>query len=456
MQSGNKPAERADAAAFTAPKNATRVRFGVVALLFFATGINYLDRTNISISGTFLREDLGISGVQLGSLLSAFTWTYVAATFPFGLLLDRFGTQKFYALMVLAYSLATLAMGFATPGLLGSVALAFGVLFACRLLVGLSMAATYPAHSKIAAMWLPPQERARGIGIYSAGQYLFIALLTPLLTLLMGPFGWPSVFIVTGCIGLLVGVVWWIRYREPRNQPRANQAELDYIRRRPGESGESVVPDTSRPSRAEYVHFFKHTKFWLLALGAFAVSSIMYFFLTWFMVYIQMVLEVSPTKLSMLSPFPYLCAAAGVVLGGTCSDLLFKRGFSLVNARKLPIVGGLLISSLIAFAGSLESSPILLITLMSVTFFFNAFSNMLWTVLSDITPSKLLGTVGGIFNVCSNLPGIITPLIFGAAIDHFGNFHTALYYLGVLAVVAALCIAFGLRDVEKIRYPGAQ
>lgn len=436
---------------FKAPPNATRVRYGVVALLFFATGINYLDRTNISMTGAALQHDLGISGVELGSLLSAFTWTYVVATLPFGLLLDRFGTQKYYALMVLAFSLATFAMGFATPGVMGSAALAFGILMVCRWLVGISQAATFPAHSKIAAMWLPPQERARGIGIYSAGQYLFIALFTPILSLMMGWLGWPSVFLTTGIIGMVIGLVWWFFYREPRNQPRANQAELDYIRHRPGTDTTPTAPDTSRPTRAEFIHYFKHLKFWLLALGAFAVSSIMYFFLTWFLVYIQMVAHVSHALLGILSPFPYLCAAAGVVLGGTCSDLLYEKGVKLVTARKIPIVGGLLVSALIAFAGTLEHTPVLLVALLSVTFFANAFSNMLWTVLSDITPSRLLGTVGGIFNIFSNIPGIVTPIIFGAVMDSTGNFHMALYYLGALAVVAALCIGLGLRDVNKVR-----
>ncbi|WP_025733483.1 MFS transporter [Carnimonas nigrificans] len=435
----------------TPPKGATRVRFGVVGLLFFATGINYLDRTNIAMTGTSLQNDLGISGVQLGWLLSAFTWSYVIATLPFGLLVDRFGTQKYYAAMVLAFSAATLIMGFATPGIVGSTALAFGVLLICRLLIGLSQAATFPAHSKIAAMWLPPQERARGIGIYSAGQYLFIALLMPVLTYIMGFAGWPSVFFITGMIGIVIGLVWWVRYREPDNQPRANEAELNYIRYRPNVDAKLAAQDAQPATRAEYLDYFTHLRFWVLVVAQFAVSSVMYFFLTWFLVYIEQVLDVSRAYLSLLSPFPYLCAAAGVFFGGTISDLLYKRGLKLVNARKLPIIVGLLVSALIVFAGALESTPIALVTLMSVCFFANALSNMCWTVLSDLTPHKLLGTVGGVFNIFSNIPGIVTPLIFGAAIDAYGNFHMALYYLGIVSVIAALVMIFGLKDLTKIR-----
>ncbi|WP_081803340.1 MFS transporter [Halotalea alkalilenta] len=429
----------------------THARFWVVGMLFVAVGINYMDRVNLSIASTAIQADLGISGMQLGWLMSAFTWAYLFAQIPGGWLLDRFGTQGFYALLILVWSAATFAMGLGALPIIGSAAAVFGLLLVCRLILGLAQAPSFPANAKIAAMWLPHHERARGIGTYSIGQYVVIALMTPLLGYLMGIFGWSSVFFLTGGLGLVFAVYWWLRYRDPQNSRHANQAELDYISDA-SRFGQAVVAQEGKHkvSWAEVRFVMRHRRFWAICFTHFAATSILYFFLTWFIIYLEQGLGLSTASVGVLASFPYLLAAVGVLFGGVLSDMLFKRRVSLVWSRKVPIVSGLAFSSLIFLCNFFESSPTVVVVILSLAFFANAYSNLGWTAMSDILPKKMIGTVGGVFNICGNMAGILTPIMFGLFIDMNGNFHGAMYYLSIVAFAGALCFLFLVDNLDEI------
>ena len=90
----------------------TRARLSMLALLLLATTINYVDRSNLSIVAPFLSKELGLDPVQMGLLFSAFAWSYAVANLPGGYLIDRFGSRMVYGVAQLAWSAATLMLGF--------------------------------------------------------------------------------------------------------------------------------------------------------------------------------------------------------------------------------------------------------------------------------------------------------------------------------------------------------
>ena len=75
----------------------TRVRYGMLALVFVNVAISYLDRTNIGVAASALGKDLNLSKIELGYILSAFGWAYAALQIPGGLIADRFGPRILYA-----------------------------------------------------------------------------------------------------------------------------------------------------------------------------------------------------------------------------------------------------------------------------------------------------------------------------------------------------------------------
>ena len=75
----------------------TRVRYGMLGLVFINVAINYLDRSNLSVAAADLSKDLELTTVQLGLIFSAFGWTYAALQIPGGLIADRIGPRILYA-----------------------------------------------------------------------------------------------------------------------------------------------------------------------------------------------------------------------------------------------------------------------------------------------------------------------------------------------------------------------
>ena len=419
----------------------TRARLLILALLTLGTLINYLDRTVISVAALPMREELGLDAAVMGLVFSAFSWTYAAAQIPGGLLIDRIGVRMAYGLSVAVWSLFTLLQGFAS-GLVS--------LLGMRLGLGVAEAPAYPCNSRVLNSWFPQAERARATGVYSVGQYFGLAFLSPVLFWIVASHGWRMLFIVAGVFGLLFAALWWRLYREPQDS-RANQGELDYIRA----GGALSAP--AQPVKFSWSNIgFLLSKRQILgaSIGQFTSNSTLVFFLTWFPTYLATERHMTWIKVGFFTVMPYIAASVGVLAGGTLSDLLLKRTGSANLARKLPIILGLALASLIVTANFVDSD-VLVISVMSVAFFGQGMCNLGWTLITDMAPRELVGLTGGIFNLFANVAGIVTPLVIGFIVAATGSFHWALAYIATLAVLGVFCYLFVVGDVRRVEFTQA-
>ncbi|MGG4156611.1 MFS transporter [Peribacillus muralis] len=431
-------------------QNPTRFRFFILILLFLATAINYMDRANLSVAGSTLQEELGLTSSQLGFLFSAFTWAYVFAQIPVGWLLDRIGPRRLYGWAIILWSFFTLMMGFSTHQIFTTTTASFMMLLICRMLIGIAEAPGYPSNAKIATLWFPNNERARATSIYSSGQYIGLAIFTPLLSLMVAKINWESVFFVTGAVGIMFGVIWLMFYRNPQESKLVNKSELDYIKANGGYDSGHQLNISQKITLQEVIYVVKQRRVWGIFFAQFAAASTLYFFLTWFIVYLEQGLHLPIAKAGFIASLPYLMAMAGVLFGGFLSDSLLKKGFSLTAARKIPIVSGLIISSTICLANFFEGTPIIAVIILSIAFFANAYANMGWVALGDVLPKKMVGTVGGILNVAGNLAGIISPIIFGTLLDKTQSFHWAMYYTSAVALLGGISFLLIIDKLEVI------
>ncbi len=202
------------------------VRFGIVAMLFAVTAVNYADRATLSLAGPSVAKALGLNAVALGWAFSAFAWTYLVAQIPSGWVLDRFGVRLVYFASLLAWSIFTLLQG--TVIWMGAAAAAV-MLFVFRALVGAAEAPSYPGNARIVASWFPAAERGTATAIFNSAQYFATALFAPVMGAVITLWGWPHVFSVMGGLGILLALLWLRVIHEPRRHPRLSQAELDYI-----------------------------------------------------------------------------------------------------------------------------------------------------------------------------------------------------------------------------------
>jgi ACS family D-galactonate transporter-like MFS transporter len=425
----------------TASPAPSRKRFLIMLLLFVTVVINYLDRSNLSIAAPELMRELAIDPVHAGWVFSAFGWTYAAMQIPGGWLVDRVAPRVLYALALALWSLATICLGF-----IGS----FVGLFALRLLVGALEAPAYPINNRVVTTWFPERERATAIGFYTSGQFVGLAFLTPLLAWLQQHYGWHMVFVSTGLTGVAWAAIWYLVYREPRQFKGANQAEIELIRAGGGlvDIAQASSMQKTGFSTADLMLVLSRRKLWGIYLGQYAVNSTLWFFLTWFPTYLVKYRGMDFIKSGFLASLPFLAAFLGVLSSGVFSDWLIRKGASLGVARKIPIIGGLLISTSIIGANYTDSTA-WIIVFMAIAFFGNGFASISWSLVSSLAPAKMLGLTGGVFNFIGNLAAITTPLAIGFLVSG-DSFAPAITYVAVMALVGALSYILLVGKVERI------
>ncbi|MDB4882430.1 MAG: transporter [Gemmatimonadetes bacterium] len=412
-----------------------------MVLLFVSVTVNYLDRSNLSITAPAMRSELGLDTAQMGYVLSAFGWTYALFQIPGGWLVDRVAPRVLYATLILLWSIATIMLGF-TYAVAGLIAI--------RMLVGALEAPSYPINNRVVTTWFPERERATAIGFYTSGQYVGLAFLTPVLVWIQASIGWHMVFVATGALGIVWAVVWYLAYRQPHERRGTNASEIDLIRRGGGLVDLDRRHGATRQavSRADLVRVLSSRKLWGVYFGQFALTSTLWFFLTWFPTYLVQARGMSFVKAGFLASLPFLAAFVGVLTSGVLSDFMVRRGASLGMARKVPIVTGLLLSISIIGANYVER-PALIIAFLTVAFFGNGLASITWSLVSTIAPERLLGLTGGVFNFVGNLSAITVPIVIGYLARDYG-FSAGLTYVAVLALLGALSYVFVVGSVERL------
>jgi ACS family D-galactonate transporter-like MFS transporter len=418
----------------------THVRWvPILVLVAIGTMINYLDRTVLGIAAPFLIKDLGLTSTGMGLVFSAFSWSYALLQIPGGIFLDRFGTRITYCIAVVCWSLCTAVMGLVRS---------LESLIAARIGIGIFEAPCFPANSRILATWFPQQERARANGIYSFGQYVGLGFLSVPLFWITQQFGWRGLFLIVGGLGVVFGAIWWRLYRNPSESTTLNAAELAYIEA--GGGGEYK----GEPVRFRWSHIgvlLRQRQVLGASIGQFGGNSTQVFFVTWFPTYLVTARGMSFIQAGFMTSLPYIGASIGVLAGGLLSDTILRRTGSANLARKLPIVGGMLLASTIVGANYVpDGNNALVILIMSIAFFGQGMTNLGWTVISDVAPKKLIGLTSGIFNFSANLAGIITPLVIGIAYQMTGSFVGPLIYIAVVALMGAFAYSVILGDIHRL------
>ncbi|MGI4839340.1 MAG: MFS transporter [Janthinobacterium lividum] len=429
-----------------ASKN-THVRYLILFLLFVVTTINYADRATIAIAGSSLQKDLGIDAVTLGFVFSAFGWAYVLGQIPGGWLLDRFGSKKVYAISIFTWSAFTLLQGF-----VGYLPMANAViaLFLLRFLVGAAEAPSFPGNARIVAAWFPAAERGTASAIFNSAQYFATVLFAPLMGWIVHAFGWEHVFVVMGAAGIAFSLAWIKYIHNPKEHPMISAQELEHI----VQGGAVVDMDSAQkgnsgPKWGYIKQLLSNRMMAGIYLGQFCINGITYFFLTWFPVYLVQERGMTILKAGFIASLPAICGFIGGVLGGVISDWLLRRGHSLTLARKLPIIGGLLLSTTIVACNYVQLEWVV-VGFMALAFFGKGVGALGWAVMSDTSPKQIAGISGGLFNMFGNLASISTPIVIGYIISTTGSFKWALVYVGANALVAVFAYLVIVGPIKRV------
>ena len=431
-------AEGRDAGAPTAtkavghPGRATRYRWVICGLLFFATTVNYVDRGVLGVLEPELKKTIGWTDTQYGDINAAFSLAYAIGFPVMGRLIDLVGTRRGYAFALVVWSLAAAGHALARPPF------GFGV---ARFLLGLGEAGNFPAAVKTTAEWFPRRERAFATGIFNAGSNIG-AVLTPLVVpVLFASFGWRSAFVVTGLLGLAWVVFWLPLYDRPERVARVSPEELAWIKSDPPEPSEPI----------SWLQLLPHRQTWAVAAGKFLTDPIWWFYLFWSAKFFA---DRFGTDIKHIGPpmvTIYLLADVGSVGGGWLSSWLLGKGWSTNAARKT----ALLICALCVIpvsAAPLVSNmwtAVFLIGLAAAAH--QGFSANMYTLASDMFPRRAVGSVIGIAGMSGAVGGILMQAASGRIKDLTGSYLIMFVTAATVYVLSVLVIHLLAPRLEPAR-----
>ena len=311
--------------------------------------------------------------------------------------------------------------------------------------MGTGEAGAYPCNAGITAKWFPDHERGKMTAIFDSGSRFGTAFTMPLVVWIIATYSWHVAFIICGSLGVIWTLVWFWYYNDPDKQKYVNEEELKYIR-----NGQKRVHTIDAVQPMKWYELFRYRNVIAICIGFFTLNYSIYFFVTWFPMYLVQERGLSFATMGWMAMLPPLPGILSEWFGGWLLDYTYKRTKSLDIARKTNLVGGMVLATTIAFAG-LSSSNTILMVLLCISYAGLSFAgSAIWCLPGDIAPQNMTSVLGGMQNCIANFGGILGPIVTGFIISSTGSFIPALGVSGALCVVGALMYLFVLKDIKPI------
>lgn len=413
-----------------------RLRWLVLALLCASTVINYIDRMALAVLLPTLRDELGITASQYGSVTTLFLMAYTAAQLGSGVIIDRLGTRKGFLLFVTAWSLGT-----ALHGVVGSV-LALGLL---RFFLGLSEAGNWPAGGKAIAEWFPRHRRAFAMGFFDGGSALGAILAQPLVGTLALAWGWRAAFLTIGSLGLLWALAWLVVYRAP-----GDHHWLSEVDRRTVLLETACAVNGQRAKRSGLRILVRSRKLWGLMSTRLFATPVWWFYVFWLPDVLAKQHGFTLKEIAMFGWIPFLTVDLGKLVGGAASDKLLAAGWSATLGRKIVMAAGAFLMACGVQVASASSPGVALGWVSVVTFGFGVWSANILALHADIFPPDSMATAVGFTGTAASLGGAIFTFTIGRLVDVSG-YSPAFLITAVITALALLSLIFVVGKVQAIR-----
>lgn len=384
----------------------TKIRWWF-SLLFFIIGVvAYFDRLNISIAAPMMMKEFNLDRIQFGVILTVFSIGYAIAQVPGGMLAERFGPRRIITVALSWWSAFTF---------LTAVASSHGILTTVRFMFGLGEGPLYPSTNYFIGKWYNNYEKGKANSALLAGSY-FGPVIGPSLTVaLLMAFGWRSVFVLYGILGVIIAFVWYFFAKDkPQEHSGVNAAELAII------NEGRMSSDGVAKSVAPWGKYLASVQFWALGLQYFFSLYIVTFFLTWLPVYLMEARKFSLQGMGVAASFPWLAIFVLVMTAGFFSDALIKQGKTKMVARSTVACVGLIISGIAIYMAAKATVPIANVVWLTVALGAMGLPvNVSWASCNDIG-GRFSGSVSGWMNLWGNLGAAASPLFSAVLATKFG------------------------------------
>lgn len=410
-----------------------KLRYTVLALLFFATTINYIDRQVIGILKPFIANDLGWSELDYGLIVTAFQVAYAIGLLISGALLDKYGTRIGYTVAIALWSLA---------GVLHAAARSVFGFVTVRFMLGLGESANFPAAIKTVAEWFPQKDRAYATGWFNSGSTIGAIVAPVIVTGTTVALGWQWAFIITGALGFIWIALWLLYYRSPSDNKRLTKAEYDYIIQ-----GEK----TDEGSKIRWASLLKYRQTYALCATRIISDWVWWFFLFWTPDFLHKThgIDIMETVLPLI--LIYSVASAGGIAGGWISSSMIGRGASVDAARKRAIL-----------VCALTIMPVMTVPLLTGKWLSVALislacaghmgwaSNM-FSIISDIFPKKAVASVTGLTGFTGAVGGALAATFIGWILDTSGSYFLIFLIASLVYLLNWVIIKIFIPCINPIR-----
>ncbi len=398
-----------------------RYRWGICALLFAATAINYVDRQMIGVLKPTISADLGWSETTYADVIFWFQAAYAIGYLSFGRIVDVLGARIGYSVAFVIWTVGHTLCGFAGNAFQFSLA---------RVVLGLGESGNFPAGIKAVSEWFPARERAFATGVFNAGANIG-AIVTPLIVpAITIAFGWRMAFIVTGIASLVWLVAWIAIYRRPREVTSLSAAELAHIESDPADPAGKIG----------WGKLLGYRETWAYALGKFLIDPIWWLFLFWTPDFLAKTYNLDLKSFGPPLVVIYIISDLGSVAGGWSSSRLMKRGMSANMARKLTMLVCAFLVMPIFFAQYATNLWVAVAIVGLATAAHQAFSANLYTLPSDMFPRAAVGSVVGIGGTVGAIGGMMMAKFTGYILETTGSYTPIFAVAGSTYLIAVIVI----------------
>lgn len=407
-------------------------RWVICAILFFATTINYVDRQVIGILAPVLQKSIGWNEIEYGYIITAFQGAYAIGLLFIGRFIDKIGTKQGYSISMFVWSIAAMAHA------LVQTVFGFGL---ARFFLGLGESGNFPAAIKATAEWFPKKERALATGFFNSGANVgavVAPLIVPWLTI---TYGWQEAFIFTGALGFIALFLWvWI-YKIPEEHKNVTQEELAYIKSDP------VEPETVK---IPWIKLLKHRQAWVFVLGKFITDPIWWFYLFWLPKFLNEKYSLDLAHLGLPLIVIYTMTSFGSIGGGWLSSVFINRNWTINKGRKTAMLICAVAVVPIIFASSVsEWEAVFLIGLAAAAH--QGWSANLFTLVSDMFPTKAVGSVVGLGGMAGAIGGMLIATAAGIILQLTGHYIILFIICGFAYLVALLVIQLLVPNLTPVR-----
>jgi ACS family glucarate transporter-like MFS transporter len=404
----------------------SRVRYLLIMLIFVVSAVVYIDRSNISIAGTYLAADYHISKVQLGWVFSAFLLGYAAFQIPAGWLVGKLGPRKTLTYGLIWWSVLSVATALVPPNMEN----ALWVLIAVRFILGLGESVAYPSANQFIAAWFPTQERGKANGWVFGGVGLGSGTAPPLVALIIYNYGWHAVFYISAVIGLVIAAIWYkVARNTPAEHPTVTMEEKAHIAAGMPLKVEGVMPPVP------WKKIFTSVDVWCTTLAYIAFGYVAFIFHTWFFIYLKDGRGLDLKSSALLGTLPFIAMTSCCLLGGVISDWLVKHKGQYVG-RSLFGAFTLFLSAIFLIIGShATDTTVAVLVLAGGAGALYLGQATYWAVAADFG-GPFTGVISGLVNMGGQIAGAATASLTPLFAQMYG-WESAFY---IAAGVCLVCV----------------